>query len=98
MMPLNHILWKSIAGYKFCKSQEKINHLRYMDDIKLFAKKEKELETLTRNVRIYILDRGMDFGIGTRTRLVMKSGKQHMKEVLELPNQVVIRTLGEKGT
>ena len=39
MMPLNHILRKCAAGYKLSRSQEKINHLIYMDDIKLFAKK-----------------------------------------------------------
>ena len=52
MMPLNHILRKCIAGYKLSGSQEKINHLMYMDDIKLFAKNEKELETLIHGVRI----------------------------------------------
>ena len=41
MMPLNHIHWKCTAGYKLSKSQEKINHLMYIDDIKLFAKKWK---------------------------------------------------------
>ena len=54
MMPLNHILRKCTAGYKLSRSQEKINHLMYMDDIKLFAKNEKELETLKHTVRIYI--------------------------------------------
>ena len=44
MMPLNHILRKCTAGYKLTKSQEKINHLIYMDDIKLFAKNEKKIE------------------------------------------------------
>ena len=33
MMPLNHILKKCTRGYKLIKSQEKINHLMYMDDI-----------------------------------------------------------------
>ena len=42
MMSLNHILIKSTAGYKLSTSQEKINHLMYMDDIKLFAKKMKK--------------------------------------------------------
>ena len=46
MMPLNHILRKCTARYKLRRLQEKINHLMYMDDIKLFAKNEKELETL----------------------------------------------------
>ena len=34
MMPLNHILTKCTAGYNLSKSQEKINLLMYMDDIK----------------------------------------------------------------
>ena len=44
MMPLNHMLRKWTAGYKLSRSQEKINHLMYMDDIKLFAKKLKRNE------------------------------------------------------
>ena len=38
MMPVNHILRKCTAGYKLSRSLEKINHLMYMGDIKLFAK------------------------------------------------------------
>ena len=41
MMSLNHILRKCAAGCKLNRSQEKINHLMYMNDIKLFAKKWK---------------------------------------------------------
>ena len=40
MMPLNHILRKCTTGYKLSRSQENINHLMYIDDIKLFAKNE----------------------------------------------------------
>ena len=40
MMPLNHILRKCTARYNLSKSQEKINHLMYIDDIKLFVKNE----------------------------------------------------------
>ena len=50
MMPLNHILKKSTAGYRLRRSQEKINHLIYMDDIKLFA--TDDLETNTRSYNI----------------------------------------------
>ena len=63
MMPLNHIHRKCTAGYKHSGSQEKINHLMYIDDIKLFAKNEKELETLIHTGRIYSQDIGMEFGI-----------------------------------
>ena len=63
MMPLNHILRRCTARYKFSRSQEKINHLMHLDDIKLFAKNENELETLIHAVRIYSQDIGMEFGI-----------------------------------
>ena len=34
----------------------------YIDDIKIFAKNEKELETLIQTIRIYSQDTGMEFG------------------------------------
>ena len=78
MMPLNHILRKGTAGYKLSRSQEKINHLMYMDDIKLFAKSEKELETLIHAVRIYSQDIGMEFGIKkTRPRINYSHQKRY---------------------
>ena len=40
----------------------------------------------------------MEFGIEKCTMLVMKSGKWHMREGDELPDQVVIRMLVEKKT
>ena len=95
MMPLNHILRKRAAGYKLSRLQEKINHLMYMDDIKLFSKNEKELETLIHAVRIYSQDIGMEFGIENCALLVIKSGKRHMTERMNLPNHDRIRTLEE---
>ena len=94
MMPLKHILRKCTAAYKLSKSQEKINHLMYMGDIKLFAKNKKEFETLIQTMRIYSQDIAMEFGIEKCSMLVMKSGKWHMTEGVELPNQVEIRTFG----
>ena len=70
----------------------------YMDDIKLFAKNEKELETLILAVRIYSQDIRMEFGIEKCAKLVMKSGKLHMTDGMELPNHDKIRTLGENKT
>ena len=67
----------------------------YMDDIKLFAKKEKELETLIHAVRIYSQDIGMEVGREKCAMLVMKSGKRHLTDGIELPNQDNIRTLAE---
>ena len=95
-MPFNHILRKCTAGYKLSRSQEKIYHLMYRDDIKLFAKYEKELETLIHAVRIYSQNIGMEFGIEKYAMLV--SDKRHMTDGMELPNHDKIRTLGENET
>ena len=97
MMPLNNILRKCTAGYKLNKSQEKIYHLMYMDDIKLFAKNEKELETLTQ-LEYTVRTQGMEFGIEKCAMLVMKSGKRHLTTGMKLLNQDKIKTLGEKET
>ena len=70
----------------------------YMDDIKLFAKNEKELETLIHAVRIYSKDIGMEFGKEKCSILVMRSGKRHMTDGMELPNHNRIRTLEENET
>ena len=70
----------------------------YMDDIKRFAKNEKEQETLIHTVRIYSQDIGMEFGIEKCAMLVMKSGKRQLTDGMELPNQDKIRTLGKHET
>ena len=70
----------------------------YMDDIKLFAKNEKELEALIHTVRIYSRDIGMEFGIKKCAMLVMKSGKRQRTDGMELPNKDKIKTLAENET
>ena len=47
-----------------------------MDDIKLFAKNEKELKTQVQALRIYSQDMGMEFEIEKCAMLLMKSRKQ----------------------
>ena len=49
-------------------------------------------------MRIYSQDIGIKFGIEKCAMLKIKSGKRHMMEGAELPNQVIIRTLGKKET
>ena len=67
-----------------------------MDDIKLFAKNEKELENLEHTIRIYSQDLGMEFGIEKWAMLVMKSGKRHLTDGMELPNQDKIKNARRK--
>ena len=70
----------------------------YMDDFKLFARNEKELENLIHAVRIYSQNIGIEFGIEKCAMLVMKSGKRQLTGGMELPNQDKIRMFGEKET
>ena len=53
------------------------------------------METLIYAVRIYSQDIGMEFGM---EKYAMKSGKWHLMDRTELPNQDTIRMLGEKKT
>ena len=41
MWPLNYVIRKCAGGYKFTKSKEKINYLKYMNDIKVFVINKK---------------------------------------------------------
>ena len=70
----------------------------YMDDVKLLAKNEKELETLIHTLRIYSQDIWIEFGREKCALLVMKSSKRHLTDGIELPNQHNIRTLAENET
>ena len=58
----------------------------YMDDIKLFAKKKKEVDTRMHIVMIFSDDSVTEFGIEICAMLLMESGKRQMTEGIELPN------------
>ena len=68
----------------------------FIDDIKLFAKNEKELKTLIHAVKIYYKDVGMEFDREKCAILIMESDKRHLTDGMELPHQEKIRKLGEK--
>ena len=44
MIPLTILLRRENIGYKFGKEQKMMNHLLYMDDLKLYGRSEQELE------------------------------------------------------
>ena len=91
MMSLNYLLREYTAEYRLRKSQENINHLMSMDDMKLFARNEKELKTLIHAVRIYSLDIEMDFRLKMRhvnneereTTIHRRNGTTEWREKLE---------------
>ena len=64
LIPLSLILRKAKTAYKFSGSEEKINYLLFMDDLKLYRRNEKELEDL-----------GKEFVIEKSATLVLKKEK-----------------------
>ena len=63
LIPLRLILRKAKAAYKFSESKAKINHFLFMDDLKLYSRSEKGLDSLVQTVRVFSEDIGMEFGI-----------------------------------
>ena len=51
------------VGYQLKKRGSRINHLMFIDDIKLFGRGTKEIDALVPTVRIVSGDIRMEFGI-----------------------------------
>ena len=72
LIPLNLILRKAKAAYQFSGSKEKINHLLFMDDLKLQSGNEKGLDWLVQTIRVFSEDIGMEFSIEKCAMLVIE--------------------------
>ena len=53
LIPLSLTLSKTKAEYEFSESEEKINHLLFMDDLKLYSRSEKGLDSLLQTARVF---------------------------------------------
>ena len=95
LIPLSLILRKAKAAYEFSESKEKIKHLLFMDDLKLYSRSEKGLDSLVQTVRVFSEDIGMEFGIEKCAMLVMEKGKIVKSVGIELPDDKVIKSLQE---
>ena len=95
LIPLSLILRKAKAAYEFSISKEKVNHLLFMDDLKLYSRSEKGLNSLVQTVPIFSEDIGMEFGIEKCAILVIKKGKVVNSVGIELPDDQVVKSLQE---
>ena len=50
LLPLTHILRDSGMGYQLEKNGAKVNHLFFMDDLKLYRENDKEIDSLIKTV------------------------------------------------
>ena len=73
LMPLTNELNNTKYGYGIY--EKTINQLLYMDDLKLHAKNNKELEGLLSAVKQFYTDIGMEFGLNRCAKATFRKGK-----------------------
>ena len=91
------MLKRSGAGYEWGGCEFKINHLLFMDDLKLFGKPYKQIDSLVQTVHTFCTDIGMKFGIKKCGVLVLKRGKIVKMEGVVLPDGQVMKEIEDRG-
>ena len=95
MIPLSKLLHKAKAGY--CLGDVKINHRLSMDDLKIFAKNKKEIDSLVSTVQLVSQDIGMLFGVQKCGVTVMKRAKIVTDEGIVLANGENMKAVDAEG-
>jgi len=91
MMQLSLILRKVNASYDWGGKEDKLNHLLFMDDLKLFSKNEHQIDSLVSTCHIFSTDIGMAFGLKKCGILTLKRGKVARCEGIKLPHGEVLK-------
>ena len=97
ILPMSLVLRKVKAGYEWGKKEFSLNHLLFMDDLKLYGKSEKQIDSLVRTVHILSTDIGMEFGIRKCGLLILKKGKIVRHQGIELPNGETMKEVEQEG-
>ena len=72
-----------------------INHLLYMDDLKLYGIREDHKYNLVQSVRVISTDICIEFGINKCATLIMKRGKAIQTEDIDSPAKGNIKSLDQ---
>jgi len=96
LIPLSQLLNNTGYGYKIM--DKKINHLFYMDDLKLYAQNDDELERLLKTVKDFSDDIGMKFGLDKCAKATFKQGKLVTSDNIKLSIDTVIKQLDQEET
>ena len=97
MVLLSLFLKKVNACYKWGNKEYKLNHILFIDDLKLYHKSEEQTNTLVRTVCLFSTNISMEFGIKKCGILIMKRGKIVKTEMINLPDGEVMRQVGQEG-
>ena len=81
------------SGYGYKIGIERITHLFYIDDLKLCAKDDSELEGLLKRVKGFSDDVGMEFGLSKCAKATFKRGKLEKSDHVWLHEETMIKDL-----
>ena len=90
--PFSKELQKTGYGYQL-DEQTKINHLSYVDDLKLYGTSDNQLTGLINTVKNVSEDIRMEFGLDKCSKASFKRGKKVSAEGIPLNNNQVIQDL-----
>ena len=85
------------AAYEWGKKEYKVNHLLFMDDLKLYAKNENQLSMLVRTVHMFGNDIGMEFVVKKCGVLILKRGKIVRSDGIKLMDGEIMKEIGDEG-
>ena len=75
LFPLTMILRRCSNGYRLGSKNAIVNHLLYLDDLKLYGRNRQEIESLVDTVRIFSDDICMEFGFDKCASMSIHRGK-----------------------
>ena len=97
MIPVSLVLRNVKAGYEWGKNEFSLNHLLFMDDLKLYGRSEERIDSLIKTVHILSRGIGIEFGIKKCGLLILKRGKIVRRQGLELPNGEIMKEMEQEG-
>ncbi|XP_066912330.1 uncharacterized protein [Clytia hemisphaerica] len=94
LLPLSWLLKESKLGYRFNK-ETTISHLLFMDDLKLYAANDQQLNNQIKLVKTFSDDIQMNFGIEKCNKVTIKRGKITKSDNIVLDNGEILKTLDQ---
>ena len=95
LLTFTNTLRDTAPGYHFASNGQKVNHLLFMDDLKLYASNEKSLEALIETVHVFSNGIGMEYGVEKCAVLTVKKRKMANSDGMALLNKTTIERLKE---
>ena len=86
MVPITWLLRRAKAGYEWGNKGIRLDHVLFMDDLKLFVESKNQIDSLVQTVHTLSEDIDMQFGIKKCGVLIMERGKIIRTDGIRLPD------------